>query len=393
MKKQNKTRTVRKRGSKKSVATDIVDGEFVEIKTASKYDEGKRKSLIESLVSDDSNSEDVKNEPKPSKSKSAKKRKELVDMLVKKEDTIDIEDIDVDANPFDAKPNSKKQLGSNNVMLVHWNGRFGNRMHTYAYMHARAKKFGGKLFLPSDWEGKHLFNLDYEIVDDEDLRLHLNQSIKPFDDLSYRLKRVEEFNGKSGYNFKYVNADNPNENFKKLDHDAAIDSVCAYHHSIFSNMKLADVLKLYEFKDEIKNLDIYKQLEDRQGTYDIAHLRRDDISNVNYKNNGGYSVISKDAYLKAFDKYDYDPNKVEWTTDDWSSKWGVGNPFNSGLINKRGNWSYPVGAEVLPDIVFGRPGEKCIKSGVAKGPICFLTHNFKSLSRSPVSLSPTFKVT
>jgi hypothetical protein len=352
MKKQNKTRTVRKRGSKKSVATDIVDGEFVEIKTASKYDEGKRKSLIESLVSDDSNSEDVKNEPKPSKSKSAKKRKELVDMLVKKEDTIDIEDIDVDANPFDAKPNSKKQLGSNNVMLVHWNGRFGNRMHTYAYMHARAKKFGGKLFLPSDWEGKHLFNLDYEIVDDEDLRLHLNQSIKPFDDLSYRLKRVEEFNGKSGYNFKYVNADNPNENFKKLDHDAAIDSVCAYHHSIFSNMKLADVLKLYEFKDEIKNLDIYKQLEDRQGTYDIAHLRRDDISNVNYKNNGGYSVISKDAYLKAFDKYDYDPNKVEWTTDDWSSKWGVGNPFNSGLINKRGNWSYPVGAEVLPDIVF-----------------------------------------
>ncbi len=352
MKKQSKTRTVRKRGSRKSVATDIVDGEFVEVKTSNKYNKDKRKSLIESLVSDDSSLEDAKKESKSSKSKSTKKRKELVDLLVEKEDSIDIKDIDVNANPFDEKPKPKKAVGSNNVMLIHWNGRFGNRMHTYAYLHSRAKKFGGKLYLPSHWEGKQLFNLDYEIVEDDDLRLHLNQSIEPFDKLDYRLKKVEEFNKKSGYNFKYINADNPNENFKKLNHDAAIDSVCAYHHSIFSNMKLADVLKLYEFKDEIKNLDIYKKLEDRQGTYDIAHLRRDDISNVNYKNNGGYSVISKDAYLKAFDKYDYDPAKIEWTTDDWSSKWGVGNPFNSGLLDKRGGWNYPVGAEVLPDIVF-----------------------------------------
>ena len=125
-----------------------------------------------------------------------------------------------------------------NVMLIHWNGRFGNRMHTYAYMHARAKKFGGELFLPSDWEGKQLFNLDYKIIDDSDLRLHLNQSIKPFDDLNYRLNKVKDYNEKSGYNFKYVNADNPNENFKKLNHDAAIDRVCEvffhqkklYHH-------------------------------------------------------------------------------------------------------------------------------------------------------------------
>ena len=43
---------------------------------------------------------------------------------------------------------------------------------------------------------------------------------------------------------------------------------------------------------------------------------------------------------------------------------------------------------IFPDLVFGSPGLKWIKSGVAKGPICFLTHNFRSLSRSPVPSSP-----
>jgi len=31
---------------------------------------------------------------------------------------------------------------------------------------------------------------------------------------------------------------------------------------------------------------------------------------------------------------------------------------------------------ILPDLVFGKPGANCIKSGVAIGPICFLTQSF-----------------
>ena len=42
----------------------------------------------------------------------------------------------------------------------------------------------------------------------------------------------------------------------------------------------------------------------------------------------------------------------------------------------------------MPDLVLGSPGVKCIRSGVAKGPICFLTQSFRSLSSSPVSFSP-----
>ena len=48
---------------------------------------------------------------------------------------------------------------------------------------------------------------------------------------------------------------------------------------------------------------------------------------------------------------------------------------------------------ILPDLVFGNPGVKWIKSGVASGPICFLTQSLRSLSRSKSDLSPTFRVT
>jgi hypothetical protein len=364
MKNKNTTkqRTTKK---KKSLAKDIAEGEFIEIKTSSKYDEDKRKSLISSLIDDapqdpTENAKEESSKTKESKPKSPEVKKDkdkdrrgkLVDLLVG-EDSPKEDPFEEEPKESSDKKSTKKSIKKNNdVMLIHWNGRFGNRMHTYAYVHARAKKFGGELYLPSDWEGKHLFNLDYKTIEDDDLRLHLNQSIQPFDKLDYRLERVKEYNEKTSFNFKYISADNPQENFRKYNHGVCIDSVCAYHHSIFANIKLSDVLSLYEFNDTVKNLDIYKKLEDRQGTYDIAHLRRDDISNTNYKNNGGYSVISKDSYQKAFKKYGYDPDKIEWTTDDWSTKWGVGNPFNSGLGSKRGSWNYPVGSENLPKVIF-----------------------------------------
>ena len=69
------------------------------------------------------------------------------------------------------------------------------------------------------------------------------------------------------------------------------------------------MLQWLQFSDEVKNLDIYKELEDKQGTYDIAHLRRDDISNANYnkRNVQAYSVINKQSYTKAFQKFGFCP--------------------------------------------------------------------------------------
>lgn len=287
-------------------------------------------------------------------SKSEEHLSSLINELIPKNDlSLFLEKVKMQGSSGNSSINIKtKKKTAGDALLIHWNGRFGNRMHTYAYLHNRAKKFGGQVYLPSDWEGKQLFNLDYKIIDDDELRLAINQSIQPFDSLDHRLKKLREFNNRSEFNFQYCNPDNPQQTYKDFKSGVAIDSVCAYHHKIFDDMKLSDVLKLYEFNDKVKNLDIYKRLEDKQGTYDIAHLRRDDISNVNYKKNGGYSVISKEAYLKAFEKFDYNPDEIEWTSDDWSGKWGVGNSIAQGAIERRGSWTYPVGAEVLPEIIF-----------------------------------------
>jgi len=280
------------------------------------------------------------------------RNKSRASSLVK--DIVDAEIIEAPSAPQSSiKPLTRV---SNDVYLIHWNGRFGNRMHTYAYCHFRAKKFGSTCYLPSEWEGDRLFNLKdkHKIIDDDDVRLYLNQSQQPYDTLDSRLETIRDFAAKNNKKIEYANADDPNQNFTKYDHDVCIDSVCAYHTTIFDNLNLKDVLELYEFNDEVKSLDIYKRLEDKQGTYDIAHLRRDDISDVNYASNGGYSVISKDAYLKAFKKYDYDPDSIVWTTDDWSGKWGVGNPAQyTEEVNQRGGWNYPVGSHIVnKEIIF-----------------------------------------
>ena len=48
---------------------------------------------------------------------------------------------------------------------------------------------------------------------------------------------------------------------------------------------------------------------------------------------------------------------------------------------------------IFPDLVFGNPFVKCIKSGVAIGPICFLTQFFNSTFKSSLDFSPEFNVT
>jgi|TARA_B100001094_G_scaffold225840_1_gene220146 hypothetical protein len=233
------------------------------------------------------------------------------------------------------------------VMLIHWNGRFGNRMHQYAYGATYAKLNDMNFEMASDWEGNHIFkNQKHTVVEDDELRLWLNQTSKDLDNLTARLDALKSFKERSGESFNYVNVDKPDQNYRKQG-NVCFDSVCAYHPSVFEPMSKDYLLNdVFEFNDHVKNSEIYKRLEDNQGTYDIAHLRRDDISNVNYKQNGGYSVVSKDSYIEAFKKYDYDPEKIEWTSDDWTGKWGVGKP------SQNFGWNYPEGAVYHSEHIF-----------------------------------------
>ena len=59
---------------------------------------------------------------------------------------------------------------------------------------------------------------------------------------------------------------------------------------------------------------MFKEFEDKQGTYDVAHFRRTDIARASYV--GGHSMVSERSYWDAFDKFDVDRNKVIWVSDE-----------------------------------------------------------------------------
>ena len=241
--------------------------------------------------------------------------------------------------------NSTSMLGDK-IVMVHWNGRFGNRVFSYMFGKHYSDKYGIDFYLPSEWEGSRLFvDSGVKTISCDKLRLQVNQSQKPMDSIEYRKEAITEYNQRTGDNLTHFNPDHQaNHGLKNV----FFDSLCIHSPENFRQYDKSKMLQWLQFSDEVKNLDIYKRLEDKQGTYDIAHLRRDDISNANYnkKFQQAYSVVSKQSYIKAFQKYGYCQNCVEWTTDDWTGKWGVGKPQH------RGGWTYPTGSKNVPDIMF-----------------------------------------
>lgn len=220
-------------------------------------------------------------------------------------------------------------LQKSGILVCHWNGRFGNRMHQYAYAVEYARTFGIDCILPSEWEGTRLFKpRKYQVVEDDELRLLLNQSQPDFDNLSARTRAIEAFNGRTGSRFEYVNPDNSPENWSGKT-AVFVDSVCAYNTSTFERMS-ANYLKseIFVFGEEVRNTDFFKAYSARRGTYNVAHLRRDDVANPSYNKNcdQGYSVLSKESYVRAFRKFGFDPGKIEWVSDDYLRTWHVDRP-------------------------------------------------------------------
>jgi len=241
---------------------------------------------------------------------------------------------------------TERKMNDDKIAMVHWNGRFGNRVFSYMFGKHYANKHNLQFYLPSNWEGTRLFvDSGVKTITNDKLRLQVNQSKKPMDSIEYRKKAVNDYNQRVNDSLVYFNPDTQALNQQK---NVFFDSLCIHSDANFRDYNKQQMLKWLQFSDEVKNLDIYKELEDKQGTYDIAHLRRDDISNANYnkRNVQAYSVINKQSYVKAFQKFGYCPSCVEWTTDDWTGKWGVGKP------QVRGGWNYPVGSKVIPDIMF-----------------------------------------
>ena len=232
------------------------------------------------------------------------------------------------------------------ILLSHWNGRFGNRMHQYAYGVTYSRLNEVPFLLPSDWEGTRLFKTQYHtVVQDDEVRLHLNQTATQLATAEYR----DAFLKRKYSTIKRIHPEKTPENYSTQPHSVYFDSVCAYSPTIFEKMKKQHLLDVFEFSDEVKATNAYKFWSSRKGTYDIAHLRRDDIASPEYNktNAQGYSVISKDSYERAFEKFEINSNDIIWISDDKTGKW---HEMKSPTPNF--GWVYPIGSNYMQHFVF-----------------------------------------
>ena len=91
---------------------------------------------------------------------------------------------------------------------------------------------------------------------------------------------------------------------------------------------------------------LYKWFESRKYTYDICHLRREDVSWANFT--GAHSMISKESYLKQINILKIKPDEIVWISDEPSEK-----TPNIWISKSPGHkWSYPRGEHVCPEIFF-----------------------------------------
>lgn len=228
------------------------------------------------------------------------------------------------------------------IISSQWVGRFGNRMHQYAYGVTYAKKNDVEFLVPSEWEGTKLFKNQYHSLVCEDAQNILRSSDLSREERNDVIKKYYP-------NVEVVYPDRGIFSYESLENPVCFDDICAYSNTIFSKMSKKDLLEIFEFSDEVKNTEAYKYWESKSGTYDIAHLRRDDIANVEYNkvNTQGYSVISKSSYVNVILQNGFNLSKIEWTSDDHLKKWHKDRPDTEMF-----GWEYPEGSNYRSEKIF-----------------------------------------
>lgn len=233
------------------------------------------------------------------------------------------------------------------IVQVHWIGRFGNRLFEYAFCSCYAKLYNVHYYHPSEWEGSILFK-GYEkasIQPDDLLRLKINQSQKEMDTTEYRRGAVLEYNRNNNDDIKQIHFHSPTALGER---NAFFDDLNMMYFPHCFSIYDVDFIKnvIYDFRDEIKESELYRKLEEKKGTYDVIHLRRGDIAMKGYK--GAHSMISKKSYVDAVKQHGYDISEFVWVSDDPKER------THHDWIDKcrGGHWRYPVGEKVIPDVFF-----------------------------------------
>jgi hypothetical protein len=236
---------------------------------------------------------------------------------------------------------------SSKLVLTRWLGRFGNRLFTYVFANHLASRFGLTIYAPSEWEGSTLFReaAEWRVITNDLLRLKVNQCLAELDTIEYRRRAVEEYNRKSGDSLRMADLEEPSE--YGCCSNVAFEALCCWDSWIFAKYTRQELLSYLEFSDEVKSSEVYRFYESLQGTYDVAHVRRDDITFRT--DHSGYSVISLDSYRRAFEKFDCDPDLVVLVSDDDSLRTPRLDFHDSPREN---NWNYPFGQDPMPEVFY-----------------------------------------
>jgi hypothetical protein len=231
------------------------------------------------------------------------------------------------------------------LLPLWWKGRFGNRLFQYAFGATFARRTGLEYWLPSAWEGTRLFQAQpHRVIDNDDLRQALAQA-EDEATTDQRLAAVRRHYPDA----ELVDVDLAIDPYARRGHPVCHANVCAYNSAVLAGLSRRYLQELCAFSEEVRSLRSYKRYADMQGLYDVAHLRRDDISDAAYNQTHpqGYSVISMEAYYRAFEKFGYAADEIEWVSDDYSGRWHVGRKQR-----QPAGWSYPTGSEYVKGLVF-----------------------------------------
>jgi hypothetical protein len=232
------------------------------------------------------------------------------------------------------------------LLQLRWSGRFGNRMFQYAYGATYRRLTGLEFWVPSEWEGTRLFkHQSHRVVENDEIR----SALAPYGETAPWYEEQMRVVRKYYPDAVLIDAEVAQDPYLKPGHPLCHPNGCAFNKAIFARLSKSHLKDLFEFSDEVKRLEAYKRYSDLQGLYDVAHLRRDDISDVEYNRNNiqGHSVVSVDSYRTAFRKFGYPEESIQWVSDDYTGKWHVGRK-----MRYVGGWVYPEGSEYLPPIIF-----------------------------------------
>jgi hypothetical protein len=234
------------------------------------------------------------------------------------------------------------------IFLSRWTGRFGNRMFQYAYGATYSQIHQVDFMTCSDWEGSLLFDKQaHNLMPHQSFRTQMNQ-LRDKNNADLRQEIFDQFDANNMIKVKYLTPDTVKDPYIYQAHSCFGD-LCADNKAIFEKMDAKYLRQFFQFSDEVKATTAYQQLEKMKGTYHVAHLRRDDISNPNTRK-GRYSVISIDSYKRAFEKNGIDEKDVLWVSDDYTNQWAEKLGFSVEI--KRLGWSYPGGSGYEPGVVF-----------------------------------------